>query len=113
MWSGMADELQPNGGNLGIASWIMEQVRCVFIIFSILWDIFMQKIMSQKKITLGLIYGLHVVNTGLSIFHFCHCFSVKKEQKEKEDSSLRMYVKLVFCLASQFKRKNISFNHEF
>ena len=49
------------------ASWIKNQVRCVFIIFSILWDILCGNQQVMGKFTFAFIYALHVDSTGLFI----------------------------------------------
>ena len=78
------------GVNLGICTCaevysVMDHTAgdMFLLFFSILWDVVCGKQQVMETFTLGLIYGLHVVNTGLLIFLFCYCFSVKNEKKKK------------------------------
>ena len=50
------------------ASWIIDQMRHAFIIFSMLWDVLCGKQQVMEKFTFGLIYRLHMDNTELLIF---------------------------------------------
>ena len=64
-------------------SWIINQVRGVFIIFSMLRDVVCEKQQVVEKFTFGFIYGLYVDNAGLIIYSFFYCFSVKIKTAEE------------------------------
>ena len=96
------------------ASWIMNQVRHVFIIFSMLWDILCRKQQVMGNLHLhSFMHFMWIIQDYLFTDSFIVLVQKWKRKRKPENGSLGRYVKLVFCLASWFKRKIILLNVNF